>query len=121
MPSKATDPLPLTIDVVPLDAAAVGVAIVGDVDACTADLLRIRLQDVVDAERPRSVVIDCAGVAFLDAAGITALIRAREHADRQRVDMRLLNTGRMVTRILTLAGLIEALQVTPTPPPPPTR
>lgn len=118
MPSEATDLPSLTIDVVPLDAA-VGVAVVGDIDACTADLLRLRLQDVVDTERPRSVVIDCAGVSFLDAAGISALIRAREYADRHGADMRLLNTGRLVTHILTLTGLIEALRVTP--PPPPTR
>lgn len=113
MPFETTDPPSLVIDIVHIDGAAVGVAVVGDVDACTADQLRIRLAEAVDVYRPQSVVVDCTGVAFLDAAGITALIRAREHAMQHGAEMRLLNTGCLVTRILTLAGLVEAFRVTP--------
>ncbi len=112
-PIDATEPPPLTIDTVQIDAGVVGVVVHGDVDAGNADDLQLHIMEVIDRRRPDSVVIECTGMTFLDAAGITALIRAWEHADRRHTPMRMLNTSRLVTRILTLTGHMDKFHVTP--------
>ena len=100
----AIDPPELTIDVV-ASGDVVRVVVTGDVDAATAGQLRSSLEQVVDTHRPKLVVLDCADMAFLDAAGITALIRAREHARWLDGEIRLLNPRRNVTRVLAMVGL----------------
>jgi anti-anti-sigma factor len=48
-------------------------------------------------------------VAFLDAAGMTALIRTYRHAGE--VEIRLVNARPIVARVLAIAGLLEVLRV----------
>lgn len=109
----AVDPPLLTVDVV-AHGEVVDVVVVGDVDADTADRLRVALAEAIDRYRPRWVVIDCAGLAFLGAAGVTALLRARADAGRHHGEIRLRNTRPAVARLLTLAGLEGVFGVTPT-------
>ncbi len=104
---EAPDPASPAIAVSHVGGAVVCVTVAGEVDAFTADRLRAGLVEVVDAYGPRSVVVDVAGVEFLDAAGVTALLLVREHAQRRRAGMWLMNTGRQVHRVLSVVGLAE--------------
>jgi anti-sigma B factor antagonist len=109
---EATDPPPLTVTVVP-QGDVVGVVLSGYVDGATADQLRSSLTDVIETYRPRSILVDCTDLAFLDAAGISVLIGARQHAGRHHGEIRLLHTCRLVTRVLTLVGSHELFGVPP--------
>jgi anti-sigma B factor antagonist len=110
---EATDPPPLTLDVTHVDAEVVGVTMAGDVDAGAAEQLRAFMVAAVDRHLPRSIVVDCSGVSFLDAAGVGALVRAHEHATARLVALRLVNPSRTVTRVLTVAGLAGVLGLEP--------
>jgi anti-anti-sigma factor len=53
------------------------VTVHGDIDASTADALYQRLADVAGGGPPR-LVIDLAGVGFIDSAGLLAFVRLRK-------------------------------------------
>lgn len=50
------------------------VTVRGDFDAANAGVLRNALADVVDPKGTRSVVVDLAGVTFIDSKGVRALV-----------------------------------------------
>jgi anti-anti-sigma factor len=53
------------------------VTVRGEIDAATASTFCPRLADVAGGS-PRRVVIDLAGVGFLDSAGLRAFVRLRK-------------------------------------------
>jgi len=55
----------------------------------------------------RTLTIDLAGVAFMDSAGLAALVRARNLCDKHRAELRLEGVGPRVHRVLELTGLGE--------------
>lgn len=93
-----------------IDHAHALVAVVGEIDAVTVARFAALLTEAVDAGVPR-VIVDMAGVDFINAAGLTALIVA---AERLRVDGAWL-TVRLVSpaiyRLFTVTGLTEILGV----------
>ena len=58
------------------DSAEATVTVHGEVDVTTAAVLSGHL-DGVTARSPRRLVIDLAGVGFLDSAGLQAFVRVR--------------------------------------------
>ena len=99
----------MVIAVAPAGSGRVIVVVTGDIDLVTAPHLEATLHDAIGDHRPQSLTIDVGGVAFLDAAGMTALIRTYAHAGR--VDIRLTNAQPMVRRVLAVAGLVEFLNL----------
>jgi anti-anti-sigma factor len=59
------------------DDGTATVTVCGDIDAATADALYQRLAGVIDGG-PRRLVIDLAGVGFIDSAGLRAFVRLRK-------------------------------------------
>jgi anti-anti-sigma factor len=100
---------PIVIVVTPDGPGRVIAVVTGDVDIVTAAHLEATLRAAIRDHRPRSLVIDIGGVAFLDAAGLTALVRTYTSAGP--VDIRLLNARSLVIRVLTVTGLLEFLRV----------
>jgi anti-anti-sigma factor len=111
--TEAAPPPPLEIDVSPAARGIVTVAVAGEIDMLTAAELRAALTDAMDSRRPRFLVVDLAGVTFLDAAGMTALVHARHHAGRLGAELRLVNVRRPIVHSLSVAGLADALRVNP--------
>ena len=100
---------PIVIAVAPAGPGRVTAAVTGDIDIRTAPHLEATLRDAIEDYRPHSLAIDIARVAFLDAAGMTALIRTYRDADH--VDIRLTNARPIVVRVVAIAGLLEFLQL----------
>jgi anti-anti-sigma factor len=100
---------PIVIAVVPAGPGRLTAVVTGDIDILTAPHLEATLQDAIDDHRPQTLTIDLAGVTFLDAAGMTALIRTYGHADH--VDISLTNARPMVVRVLGIAGLVNFLHL----------
>jgi anti-anti-sigma factor len=73
---------------------------VGEIDLVTAEQFRIALTTAAASGGP--VEVDLTDVAFLDAAGITALIRARQAAPS---GIRLVGARGPVRRILEVTGM----------------
>ncbi|WP_055590911.1 STAS domain-containing protein [Peterkaempfera griseoplana] len=83
----------------------------GDIDLATAPSLRRRLADAL-ATHPE-VVVDMSQVTFMDCAGLSALVDARNRADAHGGRLLLRGTNDKVRRLLTLTGLHRRL--TPEP------
>jgi anti-anti-sigma factor len=107
-PAVAGDPqVRITVVVTDPVRRIVTVTAVGDIDLVSAARLGRSLTGVVDAHRPSALVLDVARVEFLDAAGMTALVRVGQH-DR-RVGITLVNAQPIVARALTIVGLAAIL------------
>jgi anti-anti-sigma factor len=87
----------------------VRVAVIGEIDLSTADLLRARLFNVLSALHPDRVEVDLAGVTFMDCGGLSALIVAGKVAARTGCQLRITNPQPIVRRVLDLTGLLGVL------------
>ena len=74
----------------------------GEIDASTAGQLSAAL-----AEREGDVVIDVAGVSFIDSSGIRALISAQQALEAQSSTMTIRNPSPAVLRLFQLSSLEE--------------
>jgi len=81
--------------------------VAGDLDAVSSAGLQKAVVEVLRRHRPRGIEVDLRGVAFLDSAGIRALVLC--HADAEQLGCRLTVAGPRpdVRRVLDLTGLRE--------------
>lgn len=70
---------------------SVVVSVHGDLDAATAPQLREALDDLVDYDRDRDLIVDMRGLTFIDSSGVYVLVQV----------LKLLRSG---GRDLTLSG-----------------
>ncbi|MEU8516715.1 STAS domain-containing protein [Kitasatospora sp. NPDC048722] len=82
--------------------AAAVVTASGDLDLETACVPRRELTAALLARR--EVVLDLSGVDFMDCAGPSALVHARNQADRPGARLVLRGAGARVLRLLELTG-----------------
>ncbi|WP_433789421.1 STAS domain-containing protein [Actinoplanes sp. CA-252034] len=85
------------------------VAVAGEIDLSTVDMLRAKLLNVLSALHPDRIEVDLAGVTFLDCSGLTVLIVAGNAAARTGCQLRIMNPQPLVRRVLDLAGLLDVL------------
>jgi anti-sigma B factor antagonist len=88
----------------------------GEVDVATAPVLRRALDGLDPAAQ--TVVVDLAGVTFLDSTGLGVLIGARRRFLPSGVRMLVINAIPTVWRVFKITGLIEPLRVHAAPEPP---
>jgi len=61
----------------PIDGGRL-LALTGEVDFSKAPELRQSLMDVISAESPRKLVIDMAGISYMDSSGVATLVEAMQ-------------------------------------------
>jgi anti-anti-sigma factor len=110
--------MPVRVDV---DGLSIAVARSGDVvelflggalDRRSARALT-RVLDGLDAQDPTSVWVDLAGVNRIDAAGIDALVRARQRASELGHELLVRSPSTDVARLLELRGASQLLSPAP--------
>lgn len=84
----------------------------GEIDILTVERVRVALGEAVDAG-PRRIVVDMAGVSFIDSTGLGALISGFQRARDRGIGFSLSNPSVQVRQILVLSGLLEVLPITP--------
>ena len=97
----------VTLYVRPGDGGTI-VAVRGEVDVCTEAPLQRALLRII-RERSARLMLDLSGVAFMDCAGLRALLATRRRAELRGGSMRLIATSAAVRRIIELTGAQEAL------------
>ena len=85
------------------------VALRGELDL--ADAVSVAAALAALAERAPEIIVDLAGLEFIDSSGVAALARGRAHARRAGGDLRLAAPQQQVLRVLTLIRLFEAFPV----------
>jgi len=85
------------------------VALRGELDMADAVSVAAALAAVV--AREPEIIVDLAGLEFIDSSGVAALARGRKQARHAGGDLRLAAAQQQVLRVLTLTRLIEAFPV----------
>ena len=82
----------------------------GEMDLASSQLLRMKLDDA-EKSRPRRIVVDLAGVEFMDSTGLYALVRANRRAEYRGHVFALINVSPPVRRLLSLTGGDAVLRI----------
>lgn len=85
------------------------VAAHGDLDIATAEPLRAKLQEVVDAGF-RRVVLDLRAVSFIDSSGLRVILEARTGTADAGVDFALIPGPDSVQRLFEVTGTDSVLR-----------
>jgi anti-anti-sigma factor len=99
------DPHRFDIAVVTACAPIVCMAVRGDIDLATGPLLLSALLDALEQHAPRVLELDLAGLTFLDARGVSALLRAYHAAAAIGCRVRLVGPSHHIRRVLDLTGV----------------
>lgn len=85
------------------------IAVSGELDMATADQVIDAVTAAADADGVTAVQVDVAALAFLDSAGIGALIKTKRLTDDRGTAYRVINAGGQPRRVLELTGVLAAL------------
>jgi len=99
----------LSIDTSCPSPGTVRVAVVGEIDLSSSDVLRVKLLNVLSALHPHRIEVDLAGVTLLDCGGLTVLVVLGQAAARNGCRLRITNPQPIVRRVLDLTGLLDVL------------
>ena len=82
----------------------------GEIDMASAGTL---LDAIVSAEVPPGgrITLDLSGVAFMDSAGLSALVEAHRKHDGDGVEMTIVEAPRSVRKLFSLSGVDAYLRV----------
>jgi anti-anti-sigma factor len=94
-----------------LDDGVAVVRVSGEVDVATCGLLRDRLLRIVTDEDFRGLVVNLAGVRFMDSTGIGVLVGVWRRVAATTASLALAEPAPQVRRVLDTAGLTRVLPV----------
>ena len=94
-----------------LDGGVAVVTVTGEADVGTCELLREGLLRVVTDEHDRDLVVNMAGVTFIDSTGVGVLVGAWRRLGARRGSLALAAPSPQVRRLLATTGLTKVLTV----------
>ncbi|GAB3424380.1 STAS domain-containing protein [Flindersiella endophytica] len=86
------------------------VAVVGEIDQATSPRLKTELLKAIARMSPH-LVIDMSGVTFIDSAGLTVILAARQRARAQGGDTYLLGPTKQIRKVLAITSLDRLLEI----------
>lgn len=91
---------------------ALRIRVSGEVDMASAPEL---LDTLLAAEAPRggSLILDLAGVTFMDSAGINALVEAHRQQEANGVALTVVEVPPLIAKMLRITGVDPYLDVSP--------
>jgi anti-sigma B factor antagonist len=81
----------------------------GEIDLTVKETFARRLDDVLELDVPRTVVVDLHRVTFMDSSGLNALAQARRRAERSGIRLVVTGAASIVRQALEITGLGELL------------
>jgi anti-sigma B factor antagonist len=90
------------------DGDRIRLVVTGEIDITTADAFEGAMNDVID-QQARSVLVDLAGVRFMDSTGIAALVRAHTRSSATRTSLTVINCQQQVRRVMEVTGVYDLL------------
>jgi anti-anti-sigma factor len=96
------------IEVVRIDGSTAHVAVSGELNLATGDVVLRKLSSLVDRGYVR-LVIDGSAVSFCDSSGLGALLRARARASASAGSLILSAASPQLRRVLEIAGIQKLL------------
>ncbi len=91
--------------------ATTTITLVGELDPATAPLLDQEVQRVLGDTSVERVVLDLAGLTFLDSSGLRVFVTARESLAARGGELALRSPSANTQRLLDITGLGEVIAV----------
>jgi anti-anti-sigma factor len=91
------------------------IALHGEVDYATALDLRAAISATLTAGDVDKIIVDLAGVTFLDSTGVGTLVVAASICDDLTVDFRVYEPNPFIAKLFTVAGVAEILGIPAAP------
>jgi len=88
------------------------VALCGELDLCDTSDVASHLIAAVAAYGP-SIIVDLAGLKFIDSCGLGVLVRVLKQTRESEGDLSLAAPQQQVRRVLEITGLIDVFSVYP--------
>lgn len=92
------------------DGTTAVVVVEGELDLHASPKLSAAVEQML-ADDPAAVEIDASGLTFADSAGLRTLLMARNDAEKQGTDLRLVRVSEPLDRLLEMTGLREVLGI----------
>jgi len=86
------------------DGTRTFVALSGELDVAAAPDLRDELAEIIRTDRCDHLVVDLAGLDFIDSRGLSVLAFFAERAERDAIEMLFVNPLPHVDKLLSMAG-----------------
>lgn len=94
------------------------IVVAGELSLAEAPILERHLSEAL-AAASSTIVVDLAGVEFIDSTGLSVLVRAQQQASERGVEFGVQNPRAQAHRLLSLTGLEERLTIAAPPAPRP--
>lgn len=83
----------------------------GDIDHHSARTIRMQIDEDLQRNRPRQLVLDLSRVAFMDSSGLGLILGRFSKASEIGAECVLLNPNENVTKILDVAGIGRLMRI----------
>lgn len=91
------------------------IALHGEVDYATALELRAAITSALRSGIAETIVVDLAGVTFLDSTGVGTLVVAARICAEVNVQFQVIDANPFIVKLFTVVGVAETLGVPPAP------
>ena len=95
------------------EGATTVLTVTGELDLATVGQLRQLAVDELDAPQCTTLVLDVAGLTFLDSTAVGCWVAIRNHAQESGCEFLLRSVPAKVDRVLEIGGLTELFPRTP--------
>ena len=112
---RPPQPPPSRLEFVAAGADCLRAVLSGEIDFANATSLQARILAACAERGVRMLIVDMAGVEFMDSSGLRALLHLQRELEDRGGGLALLGPTQQVRGILTLTGLDGQLQAVDTP------
>lgn len=85
------------------------VDLIGELDHHYADLVRTKIDDRIDRDNIRNVVLNFSEVTFMDSSGIGAIVGRYKRIKNKKGKLCIANSRDNVSKVLELSGLLKVI------------
>jgi anti-sigma B factor antagonist len=89
------------------------ISVRGEMDLHTAPKFQHAIERAAEDGDVSAVVVDMAGVAFMDSTALSSLMRSKDALDQRGVSLRLAAPSKAVERIFSVTGFEDYFEIFP--------
>jgi anti-anti-sigma factor len=113
-PLRAPGLAPLKLDFEQRVGGPLRAIVTGEIDFSSASAMQARIVSACERNHSHSLILDLAGVEFMDSSGLRALLHLQRELDEEGGGLALAMPTAEVRNILTLTGLERHLPIAET-------
>jgi anti-anti-sigma factor len=104
--------MPLSLDRNLVDGTLT-IALAGEIDLSTRQALAAAIEDAFEQMGVTNMIVDMAGVTFMDCCGLGALIQGRALAEKRSCAYQVCGVTGLARKVMEMTGVLDMLCGTP--------